>query len=140
MSWQGSRAGQPQLGRAWCHILCAPSQGVLKSHCSIIPWADSEFPANQLPLPGKELFLQLDGQRWCGHHVGWSRSPAPINKWRSVPQQEAKPRELPAQNKPHLVDGEAQLGGCLSLLDGTTADGHRAKGPHPNDVCRGHRY
>jgi hypothetical protein len=46
-----------------------PPKGVLKSHHSILPRDDSAFLAIQLPLPGEELPLQLDGQRLRGHCV-----------------------------------------------------------------------
>jgi hypothetical protein len=36
------------------------SKGMLKGHQSILPCGDDTFPAIQLPLPGKELPLQLD--------------------------------------------------------------------------------
>jgi hypothetical protein len=39
------------------------SKGTLKGRQSILPHGDGTFPAIQVPLPGKELPLQLNGHR-----------------------------------------------------------------------------
>jgi hypothetical protein len=46
-----------------------PSQGMLECHQSILPRGDGSFSAFQFPLPGKELFLYLDGHHRCCHHA-----------------------------------------------------------------------
>jgi hypothetical protein len=40
-----------------------PLKGMLKRHQSILLCSNGSFPSFQLPLPGKELLLQLDGHR-----------------------------------------------------------------------------
>jgi hypothetical protein len=44
-------------------------KGMLESHQPILPRGDGAYPAIQLPLPGKELLLQLDGKHWRGHRI-----------------------------------------------------------------------
>jgi hypothetical protein len=49
------------------------SKSALKGRQYILPHGDATFLAIQLPLPGKELPLQLDD-----HRMGRRRSPTPI--------------------------------------------------------------
>jgi hypothetical protein len=57
-----------------------PPKGTLECYQSILPCGDGSFPAFKLPLPGKELLLQLDGHcRRC--HLAWRRRrPTPMKK------------------------------------------------------------
>jgi hypothetical protein len=74
------------------------SKGVLKGRQYILPRGDGTFPAIQLPLPGKELPLHLDGHRVCQsksrewHH---NKEASPSKRWHRV--------------KIHLVDKDARL-------------------------------
>jgi hypothetical protein len=58
---------------------------------------------------GEELLPRLGGHHRRYHHIWRRRRPTPINKWGSVPRQEASPGNRQCGGKPHLVDGEAQL-------------------------------
>jgi hypothetical protein len=75
---------------------------MLKSHQSILPCGNGIFPVVQLPLPGKELHLHLNGL-----HICWRRSPTPINKKGPASQLEASPDKRQDKVKTHLTDADA---------------------------------